>query len=136
MRSLFLRIKENVRIHGLGFLFVGAINTLFGYFGSVGMYELFKGYIPLAAIIVISRIVTITFSFLTYKIFLFRTKGQWIKEYLRCFISYGFTSACVMCVLYALVEYMEIPFWIAQFVATGIGVVLNFIAHSCFTFSR
>lgn len=128
-------IKENIAKRGFVFLVCGGINTLFGYFGSVGLYELLKGALSVLVIIILTRIMTITFSFLTYKLFVFKTKKNWLKEYFRCYITYGFTSLIIMAVLYVMVELMGISFWLAQLVATAIGVICNFIAHSCFTFS-
>jgi putative flippase GtrA len=78
------------------FLAVGVFNTAFSfvlYSGCVILFgHLFPNYgKPLVADIafVVSTPIGITVAFLCYKHFVFRTKGNYLKEWLRCFLVYS-----------------------------------------------
>ena len=79
------------------FLIVGQGNTLFAYGLFAALVYLLTGWIksPYAAAMTASAlgtVVCITFSFVCHKLFVFRTKGNFFKEYLRAFVVYGGTS--------------------------------------------
>src|ERR1035441_8725951 len=75
----------------LRYLAVGAFNTIFGY-GCFALFTLLLtpllsyGYV-LASLI--ANLVSITFAFFGYKWFVFRTKGNYLKEWIRCVGVYG-----------------------------------------------
>ncbi|WP_213805853.1 GtrA family protein [Granulicella sp. dw_53] len=78
------------------YLLVGVWNTLFAYAlysGFVLLYGHFlpKHYLPLTVVIasVSAKPIGITMSFLCYKHFVFRTHGNYLREWLRCFAVYG-----------------------------------------------
>ena len=114
----------------------GVVNTLFGYFISIGLYSLLRDILATVMIVVIAKIMAITFSYITYKIFIFKTKGRWLYEYLRCYVSYGLTSLITISILVAMVDYVGVPFWIAQLFTICVGSVFSFIAHNYYTFSH
>ena len=75
----------------LRYLTVGACNTVFGY----GCYALLTlllsrvfayGYIWAS---LLANLFSITFAFFGYKWFVFRTKGNYLKEWLRCLAVYS-----------------------------------------------
>jgi putative flippase GtrA len=129
-------IKIKIREQGPGYLVCGVINTLFGYFGSIGLYYILEKLLITFWIIVIIKVMTITFSYLTYKVFVFKTKGNWIREYLRCYVSYGAVSLITMAILLVLVDYFKTPFWLAQLITICIAAAFSFIAHSYYTFAN
>lgn len=135
-RSVVTSLKVKIQELGLPFLLCGIVNTLFGYFGSLGIYYSLRNILSTFLIVVIARIVTITFSFFTYKIFIFKTKGHWLREYIRCHLSYGFISILTITVLTVLVDYVGVPFWLAQLFTICLGVFFSFIAHTYYTFSH
>jgi putative flippase GtrA len=140
MRHIFTKAQASIKIRikeqGLGYLICGGINTLFGYFGSIGLYYLLEGLLSTFLIIVIIKIMTITFSYLTYKMFIFKTKGNWIREYFRCYVSYGAVSILTMGMLLVLVDYLKISFWVAQLFTIIIAASFSFVAHSYYTFAN
>jgi len=80
----------------LRYLCVGVFNTVFGYLTYAITFTLLSAVIParflyLAALsaAVITTPVNITVAFLGYKLVVFRTKGNYIKEWLKCFAVYG-----------------------------------------------
>jgi len=78
------------------FLLVGGFNTVFSFVLYSGCVKFF-GHLfprfgkPLIADIAfaISIPIAITVAFLLYKHFVFRTKGNYVKEWLRCFVVYS-----------------------------------------------
>lgn len=128
-------LKVKIQERGFPYLLCGVVNTLFGYFGSLWIYNSLRDILSLFWILIITRILVISFSYFTYKMFIFKTKGNWIREYFRCYISYGLISVASMGMILVLVDFMGVPFWLAQLFTICIGVVFSFLAHSYYTFS-
>jgi putative flippase GtrA len=78
------------------YLLVGVWNTLFAYAlysGFVFFYGRFlpHRYLPLTVVLASAsaKPIGITMAFLCYKHFVFRTHGNYLREWLRCFAVYG-----------------------------------------------
>jgi putative flippase GtrA len=80
----------------LRYLCVGAFNTVFGYLSfaiiltllNVAMPARFL-YLTVIAASVLSTPLNITVAYFGYKFFVFRTKGNFLGEWLKCFAVYG-----------------------------------------------
>ena len=73
------------------YLAVGLWNTAFGY-GTFALFTwVLDRYMPASymAGAVLSSVLNITVSFLGYKWFVFKTKGNYLREWARCFVVYG-----------------------------------------------
>lgn len=116
------------------YLAAGGVNTVFGYGVGLLFYELLRARMHILVICTISTIVCITFSFLTYKLFVFCTKGNWIKEYLRCYIVYGGSSLIGIFSMWCLVDGLHIPFWLAQLIIICLTVAVSYMGHKKYTF--
>ena len=73
------------------YLLVGVWNTAFGYLTYAALTWVLSrhvahGYLYAA---VLSNFVAITVAFFGYKWFVFKTKGNYLREWLRCFVVYG-----------------------------------------------
>lgn len=119
----------------VSFLIAGIANTIFGYAAALIVYRLFYESIGLIAVSVLSNIISISFAFLSYKIFVFKTKGNWIGEYLRCYLVYGMSAGMSVAMIWILVKLFGLPFWLAQGLSIAIIVLFSFFAHKKFTFS-
>ncbi len=78
------------------YLLVGGFNTLFGYTSFLVIVRLLAAVIPqryltLTAIAgsLISTPLNITVAYFGYKFFVFKTKGNYLLEWLKCFAVYG-----------------------------------------------
>src|SRR4051812_2347334 len=73
---------------------VGIWNTIFGYALYAGLTAFFTPHIAHAYILaaVVGSFVSITVAFLGYKWFVFKTKGDYLREWVRCVIVYGTTT--------------------------------------------
>jgi putative flippase GtrA len=130
------------------YLIVGAWNTLFGYGVYCGLYYLLalRMESPYAAAMTASAlgsVVCITVSFLGHKYFVFRTRGNFIKEYLRAFMVYGTTfliGLILLPLVMKLLDLLTVPKGVLGYLAGAIltagTVVVSFFGHKKFTFSH
>src|ERR1700753_4421412 len=73
------------------YLMVGGFNTCFGFGLFVAFNYLFRklGVYGSEIASLLSNVVAITAAFLGYKWFVFRTHGNYLREWLRCLSVYG-----------------------------------------------
>lgn len=78
------------------YLCVGVFNSLFGYINFAVILALLNKVLPLRflylTVVLASTLsvpLNITVSYLTYKFFVFRTKGNYLGEWFKCFAVYG-----------------------------------------------
>ena len=118
------------------YLLAGGFNTLVGYSIGVGLYKALESNLSIVWIGVISNILSITVSFLSYKILVFKTKGMWLREYMKSYIVYGGIAVIGIFCLWVFVEKMKISIWLAQALVIGMTVIISYLGHSRFTFRR
>ncbi len=127
----------------LRYLVVGMWNTVFGY----SLYALFTalltprvrfGYMYAA---VISNLLAITVAYFGYKIFVFKTHGNYLVEWFRCLLVYGSGMLPGLVVLPFLVEGLQHGFhlersapYVAGALITGVTVIYTFFGHKHFSF--
>ena len=125
------------------FLVVGCWNTLFGYstyaaFTALLMPRLRYGYIVAQ---LFSFLINITMAYAGYKFFVFKTKGNYLREWLRCMAVYGvgmLPSLILLPFVVAALHYglhlgTSAPY-IAGALLTGLSVFYSFIGHKKFSF--
>ncbi len=120
----------------LRYLMVGMLNTVVGYGLGVGSYMVGHPYFSLVGIGVISNVLAITFSFMTYKCLVFETQGQWLREYVRAYLVYGSTALFGIVLLWLLVGQLALSIWLAQGVIIVTTILISYLGHSRFTFRR
>jgi len=128
------RLKDQARKQGLRYLVIGGLNTLFGYGVTVGLYYALTPAWHLLAVATLANIIAITFSFVTYKLIIFKGRGHWLSEYLRCYVVYGFMALFNIAGLWTLVDLLGVPAWLAQGLVMGLAVAGSFVGHELFTF--
>jgi putative flippase GtrA len=96
------------------YLCVGAFNTLFGYATFVVTLTLLNAVVParllyltVVASSLLSTPLNITVAYLGYKFFVFRTKGNYLREWLKCFAVYGTAMLPGLIVLSALTRLLQ-----------------------------
>jgi putative flippase GtrA len=133
-----LRIPQLVR-----YLLVGGFNTVFGYSLFALLNWVLSRAMPYGylAATLLSNLIAITVAFLGYKWIVFRTKGNYLREWLRCVGVYG-TSMVVgfvgMAVLVPLARrHMEHPqqaSYLVGAVLTLAMVFVSFLGHKNISF--
>lgn len=127
------------------YLITGCFNTLFGY----GLFALLNwlltgrvayGYMWAS---LSSNLIAITVAFLGYKWFVFKTRGHYLREWLRCLSVYGSSMAITLLALPFLVEILrhtlshsEAASYLAGAVMTLVTIVASFFGHKHFSFRR
>ena len=111
------------------FLFVGAVNTLFGY----SMYALFVtfGFIPSTALL-ISYILGVFWNFKTTGSIVFRNKDN--KLIFKFFISYVFTYYVNNISLNFLIDNLHMNKYLAEAIVVPPVAVLSFVIFKTFIF--
>lgn len=102
---------------------------------GLALYYSLSPRLHIVVIGLIANVVCITFSFLGYKFFVFQTRGNWLREYLRCYAVYGGAAAFGIAAIWFLVDHLHVPFWLAQAGIMALTVVLSYLAHSRFSFA-
>jgi len=118
------------------YLLVGLVNTCFGYVVGIGTYLFFENVLHIVSIAILINIITISFSFTTYKVFVFRTDGEWLKEYFRSYTVYGFAALISIFTLWVLIAEAGTNIYFAQAATIVITVTISYLGHRYFTFKR
>ena len=133
------------------FLLVGGFNTAFSLALSSGFVLLFGHLFPRLGkpVIVdfafaISTPLSITIAFLCYKHFVFRTKGNYLKEWLRCFAVYSVSVPMGLAILPAATLLFHriktlppnAPPILALIVNSVLIACYSYFAHKKFSFKR
>lgn len=145
MLGSFLRtLTRHVPAGLLGrYLVVGIGNTAFGY-GTFALFTaLLDRHMPASYMAgsLLSSVLNITVSFLGYKWFVFKTKGNYLREWTRCLVVYSGGIALGLALLpptVFLVSYLTGNPGAAPYIAgallLGVQVILSFIGHKTFSF--
>lgn len=126
------------------YLTVGVANTLFGYATYAGLTALLTPRLPYAYVwaSLIAGFLNITFAFFNYKWFVFRTKGNYLREWSRCVVVYGgallLSTALLPVIVYLLRHFtpadQSAPY-IAGAIMIGVSVLASFLGHKNFSFA-
>ena len=126
------------------YLVVGLCNTIFGYSTYAGLTALLIPHLPYAYVFagLISGLLSITFSFLTYKWFVFKTKSNYLREWSRCIVVYGgtllFGTAVLPVTVFLLQRFTSAEKsapYIAGAIQLGVGALAGFLGHKNFSFA-
>lgn len=118
------------------YLAIGSANAAFGYAIVILAYKLLSPGFSIWTIGIVGNIVAITFSFVTYKLFVFKTQGHWIEEYFKAYLVYGSMALVGIVLLWLYVDLLNITIWLAQALVIVSTVVLSYVGHSRITFRR
>ncbi|HUN89594.1 MAG TPA: GtrA family protein [Terriglobales bacterium] len=125
------------------FLLVGAGNTLFGYGAYALLTALLQpryahGYMAAG---VMAHLISVTFSFTTYKWLVFKTHGNYLKEWARSVVVYsgGFVVTLIMLPIlvfgvHHLTSLTTAAPYVAGAIMMGLNAIYYFIGHGRFTF--
>lgn len=127
------------------YIVVGGFNTVFGYGIFALLTWLFRGlgsynYMYAA---VLANVIAISVAFLGYKWFVFRTRGNYLIEWIRCFGVYGSSALIGLAGLPILVPILrhvlhrpEKAPYIAGALLMIVTVLFSFFGHKNFSFKQ
>jgi putative flippase GtrA len=126
-------IKRNREF--IKFLIVGGWNTLFGY----GLFIILF-YLPwklhYIIVLIISNIIAITNAYICYKFFVFKTRGNYVREYIKFYGVYGVTFLIGLLLLPVFVEVFKIHPVISQGLLLVITIFWSYFGHKHASFKR
>lgn len=118
------------------YVIAGMWNTVFGYLCGVGLFLLLQDKLHIIFIGITSNIIAISMAFFVYKKYVFKTNGNWLVEYFRCYAVYGFTSVLSIFLIWITVDVIGINIWLAQGLAVPLVFVISYLGHNLFTFRK
>jgi putative flippase GtrA len=138
--GLFAALRRSVpKGEVIRFLLVGGFNTVFAlalYNGFVVLVRhLLRNEIAVADVAqCISMPITISVAFLGYKWFVFRTHGNYLKEWLRCFAVYGvgFPISVLIVLPAATAGFLSFP--PTKPYAANLAGIVNSVVISCYSY--
>ena len=146
--GLFTSLRRMVpKSEVLRYLIVGGWNTVFAlalYFAFVHVFShALPQHLPWAAVLaqVVSTPLGITMAFICYKHFVFRTKGNYLKEWLRCFAVYSVSFPVGLLVIFVSTHLLShvIPHYAAQIagvINSAVSAIYSYFAHKKFSFKK
>jgi putative flippase GtrA len=119
------------------FLIVGGINTIFGFSIYPLIYLLTRGFdIFYVWVLVPSQIIAVSFSFATYKYFVYKTSGNHIREYGKFSFFHVVMFTLNLLALPLLVEGFGINPMIAQTIFSFLVVSTSYIWYQKIAFKN
>ena len=125
------------------YILIGVWNTAFGYAMYAALTALLTPHVPYAYILasVLASVLNITVAFLGYKWFIFKTTGNYLREWSRCVLVYSGGIMIGILLLPVLVyavrhstRFDAAAPYIAGAALTGLNVVVGFLGHKNFSF--
>lgn len=118
------------------FLVTGGWNTAFAYISLAVLYYFLSNKMHYMAILVLSGVINITNAYICHKFFVFRTKGDYIKEYLRYYVVYSVPMAIGLVSFPFCLEVLKMNFYVTQAVLTFITVIISYFGHKHVSFRK
>lgn len=126
--SKWCKIPDQIR-----FLFIGGINAAFSYIiFAVALY--FIGQEHYQVCVALQWIISSVFSFVNQKLFVFCTKGNWLKEYLKCCTTWVVSYICNAIILEIIVKFVTQNVYIGQLFSILFASVITYILFKYFAF--
>jgi putative flippase GtrA len=125
------------------YVIVGVWNTLFGYGAYAALTAALTPVVPHSYILasIIAAPLNITVSYLGFKWFVFKTHGNYLREWTRAFMVYGSAVVLGIMLLPPLVFLVRLATgldrpapYIAGALLMGFNVIYSFLGHKNFSF--
>ena len=123
-------ISDKVR-----FLIIGGINAGISYIiYAVAIFLLGEANYQIC--VALQWIISSIFSFTNQKLFVFCTKGHWLKEYFKCCTTWVVSYACNAIMLEFIVRYLIKNVYIAQIISIFLASIVTYVLFKYFAFKH
>lgn len=129
MKRVIKKHQEKVK-----YLIVGGWNTIFGYASFTALYFLLRNFLHYTLVLVISYIIGITNGYIGYKFFVFKTKGNYLREYFRFYLVYGVAFIINLALLPVAVEFLKLNPVLSQGGIIFFTAIIGYLGHKNFSF--
>lgn len=130
MRNIYRKYEEKI-----WYVIAGGWNTLIGYLVFAILYYFLSHKIHYLIILVFSYIVSITNAYVSYKYLVFKTKGNYLREYLRFYLVYGTSFLVNIALMMVIVELIHINPVIAQGIILFFTTMIAYVGHKRYSFN-
>ena len=126
---------SEIKSQSIRYIITGVWNTVFGILVYALLIKLLgeNHYILLA---VVSNIISITNAYICYKLFVFKTKGNILKEYLKCYVVYGLSMLLGLLLLYVFVDIAGLNPVTANIISVLLLTIVSFVGHRYYSFKN
>jgi putative flippase GtrA len=118
------------------FLIAGGYNTAFGMTLFAVLHHYLQDYLHYQIILVMEHMVSVVNSFLTFKYYTFRSKGNAWREFKKVNLTYVLSLTINSILLYAFVELVGLHPVLGQVCSVGIVAVITYLMHKHFSFKE
>lgn len=115
------------------FLLVGGFNTVVSYLMFAG-FIFILGELRCQLSLVLAWILSSFISFSTQKIFVFQTKGNWCREYVKCLLTWSIGYLINAGTLELFVKVLHLNVYIGQAVSILLTTVITYLLFKHFAF--
>ena len=129
MKNFYKRHEEKIK-----FIIIGGWNTLIGYSTFIVLYYFLHERLHYLIVLLFSYFISITNAYVCYKFFVFKTKGNYLKEYLRFYIVYGASFLVNIALMPILVEWIGLQPIAAQGIILFFTVIIGYLGHKHYSF--
>jgi putative flippase GtrA len=117
------------------FLFIGGVNAAISYIiFALSIFIFGQTYYQLC--VILQWTISSFFSYLNQKFFVFCTKGNYLKEYLKCCSTWAVSYFINVIILEILIRKFAINVYLAQFISIFIVSVVTYVLFKYFAFHR
>ncbi len=126
--TTWFKLPEKLR-----FLLVGGFNTVVSYM-MFACFIFLIGAEKYQQSLILSWILSSCISFTTQKIFVFQTKGNWLKEYIKCILTWSIGYFINAGTLEAVIVLLKMNVYIGQALSILLTTVITYILFKHFAF--
>ena len=128
--DLWCRIDDKIR-----FLFIGCVNAGISYvIYALSLFLL--GHEHYQVCVALQWSISSIFSYLNQKFFVFCTKGNYLREYLKCCATWFVSYLINVVILELLMKYIFSNAYIAQFISIFLVSVVTYVLFKYFAFKK
>ena len=128
--KIFFKLPEKLR-----FILIGGFNTVFGFSLFTLLYFLLGTKIHYLIILIFNHLIAVSISYLMLKFFVFCTKGNYLREFINCHITYLLIITLNMFFLYAMVDVFKQNILFSQLFITFFLVIFSYYGNKYFSFT-
>lgn len=137
--NIWFRFPQKLR-----FLLVGGFNTVFAYLVlnllnillGILLQNIFVPVVIANLALIIQYIITVNFSFITMRYYVFQSHGNWKREWLKAWSVYIFIYLINAPSLTLMMTVFGWSTWLAQGVYLVFSTVITFLLHKYYSFRK
>jgi putative flippase GtrA len=133
IKELAARIFSNQQFR---FLVVGGWNTGSGYLAFALLYYFLSPFVHYMAILAATVVVNVSNAFVCYKFIVFRTRGNYVREYLRFYAVYAVPIGAGFVLLPFAIEVLKMNAYLAQALVTLLLAGVSYLGHKHISFRK